>query len=668
MDREGFRSFIRTAEAALISVRGSLLLISQGGAKFDLAPLAAQLGNIAEIADPIGLSALVAQAANCKRIISEAANADKAYLALDAIALVEAALLAIVLPDEIGDVGEFVDGSFDELLHKSSTPDASPHFTIDEETLEIFRAEGEELLASISLGIDMLAASPGDQNALWDIRRCAHTFKGAAGIVGLSEASSLAHRMEDLLDRLVESSGSASDPVIDFLRGCVRSLGAVLDGHPANAAGLELAYSTAVESIGGEVPTSEPQTPTSDKTSEKAGEHRPVMRMSLDRLAEIVALTEGLLSDQTLTLETRAVAAEIHERLLKIRLISFGTLETRLARAVSVTASEERKKAVFEIETPDVEIDTLILDALVEPLLHVIKNAVVHGVEFPEVRRMLGKHEFGLVSIRVEADSQAVVVTVSDDGAGIDVDKVKQKAVERRVISDQAAAAMSERETYKLLFDKGLTTAENVTLNAGRGVGMSIVKDAIELRGGSIHVASRPQLGTTLTLMLPVQLSASKPHLPVPPAAHRGSAASSPSPLHTQTLSPSPFTPLILIVEDSASVRRHTQMIVDEAGLRSITARDGAEALELLLNGTIEPDLILSDVEMPHLDGWQLLDYLKTDPNLGSIPVVMVTSLDGDDHRALAAKLGAADYIVKPFSANDIERVLTLAGEGVPCR
>ena len=120
-------------------------------------------------------------------------------------------------------------------------------------------------------------------------------------------------------------------------------------------------------------------------------------------------------------------------------------------------------------------------------------------------------------------------------------------------------------------------------------------------------------------------------------------------------------TPLVLIVDDSASIRRHTQQIVEESGLRCITANDGADALELLLNGAIEPDLILSDVEMPQVDGWQFLEYLKTDDHLSHVPVVMVTSLDADEYRAKAAALGVADYIVKPFGHADIERILSLA-------
>ena len=110
----------------------------------------------------------------------------------------------------------------------------------------------------------------------------------------------------------------------------------------------------------------------------------------------------------------------------------------------------------------------------------------------------------------------------------------------------------------------------------------------------------------------------------------------------------------------------HARTVVEEAGLRCITAEHGADALELLLNGSVEPDLILSDVEMPHMDGWALLEYIKTDDHLGHVPVVMVTSLDGDVHRTKAANLGAADFVVKPFGHADLDRILSLVNIAAP--
>ena len=435
--------------------------------------------DIAKIAEGLGLTGVSEQATKCERSIEGGSGSD-VYRALDDLAAVEAALLSIPLHDELSSlVDDPIEGPLNDLVERRMPiVDGAPHFEIDSETLEIFRTEGDELLASISLGLDILAASPADQNALWDIRRAAHTFKGAAGIVGLSEAGALAHKMEDLLDRLVETSAPASVDVLDFLRGSVRSLNSILDDAPANAAGLELAYSSAIASLNGR--TADAPVPSSSITTERPPVHKPTVRISLDKLGDIVRLAEELLVDHpSLDRDSRRLAMDIHDRLVRIRMVRFGTLETRLERAAGVTARDEGKKVLLEIETPDVEIDTLLVDALVEPLLHLIKNAVVHGIESPDVRRMIGKHEFGLVTIGVEADDEAVVVTVSDDGAGIVVTDLKERAVERRLISPRDAGSMSDRDAYKLLFERGLTTTETVTLNAGRGVGMGIVKESI---------------------------------------------------------------------------------------------------------------------------------------------------------------------------------------------
>jgi CheY-like chemotaxis protein len=640
------------------------LLIAQGGLNAELAPLAAQFQNIADIATQLALGGLAARARDCRSAVERSCDSpDQAYRALDAIAALEAELLDIGLDEEfLSDAADLLDNSINDVAPAAWPTSEPSEFAIDEETLEVFRSEGEELLANISIGVDILEASPSDQNALWDIRRSSHTFKGAAGIVGLSDAATLAHRMEDLLDRLVESDTPASREVIEFVRGCVRSLGSVLDGSPANAAGLEIAYSSAVNSLGSSSAAASAVSEAPVKTGQRV-ESTATVRFSLAKLSEIVRMAEDLRVRPTLSDADRALAADIHQHLLRLRMVRFGNLETRLARAVSVTATEVGKKALLEIETPDVEIDTLMVDALVEPLLHLIKNAVVHGIESPEMRRMVGKHEFGLITVRVDADGEAVVLTLSDDGAGIAVQKLKEKAVGRGTISADRAQTMSDREAYKLLFDRGLTTADHIDLNAGRGIGMGIVKDGVESRGGSIHIDSVPNLGTTFTLMLPVLGENNGAENTI---LKTGSdERDSPSPVERRTTVLAPglsAPPLVLVVDDSPTIRRHNQRIVEHAGLRCITAEHGADALELLLNGSIEPDLVLSDIEMPHMDGLALLEYIKTDDHLGHVPVVMVTSLDGDHYRALAANLGASDYIVKPLRENDIARMFSHMG------
>ena len=201
---------------------------------------------------------------------------------------------------------------------------------------------------------------------------------------------------------------------------------------------------------------------------------------------------------------------QMQERLMKIRMVEFGSLTTRLQRAVRITCEEEGKRAEIVIENGQLEIDTQIIDALVEPLIHLLKNAVVHGIEDSETRRLLGKPETGKIMIRLVSEDTHLVVAVSDDGKGIAASAVSAKAVETGQISDQAAERMTLEEQLALIFVPGLTTAAKLNLSAGRGVGMSIVKESIEARKGTISLQSKPQRGTTFTIRLPLPLSVTK--------------------------------------------------------------------------------------------------------------------------------------------------------------
>ena len=399
--------------------------------------------------------------------------------------------------------------------------------------------------------------------------------------------------------------------------------------------------------------------------------------MSLERLDELLKVSQSLLVNRSALAERFAVikndaffepdaeslrqleslietqrrlSDEMQQKLLRIRMVRFGTLEMRLNRAVHVTCQEENKKAIVVIENADLEIDTQVIDALIEPLLHLLKNAVVHGIESPETRRLLGKPEKGTICIAVNADEKEVYLSVEDDGRGISGAKLVEKALANGVIDLEKASAMGENSIYDLIFQRGLTTADSLNLNAGRGIGMSIVKESVESRGGRVIVESEQQKGTKFTVRMPVAL-------PNPDVQY-------PEPVLSDPIdSPVEATPLVLIVDDSQSIRRMTAKIVEDAGCRAITAVDGADALELLLSNAWEPDLILSDVEMPNMDGWEFLEYIKTDTNFGHIPVVLVTSLDSSECRQKGLDLGAAAYLVKPFRLAELDRVLENIGK-----
>lgn len=697
------QSFVEKAGDRLAGLRGSLLLFGQGRmSPAELIEASHKLVQFQFEADSNGLKdigRLSAETAYTIELLSQASDTKRELLAnksLDLISRLEAEVLQIPLTSSEfhDDVEDLVEASFEKHIDGGDAgadewTDAD--FELDDETLEIFRAEADGILANIATHINTLRNSPDDKDALWEIRRNAHTFKGAAGIIGFTEASELAHSIEDLLDKMVEVGSTANGRVVNMLsiahqQLCEMAVGKQVNEEKAElSAGLGELIATIADPPAEEEPvvaavvvekSEDKPTPTVETKPEDPSTvtPMPVVRVSLERLDDLLRLVQETITENALIAATiaelqpqlphdsaavakvtsliemqRTRAMEIQDRLRQIRMVRFGVLEMRLNRAVHVTCQEESKKVEVVIHNPDVEVDTLVIDAMIEPLLHLLKNAVVHGIELPEIRRIVGKPEKGVIGIRVESDGKDIVLSVEDDGRGISATKLIERALSSGILDKKAVESMDEVAAQNLIFHRGLTTAETLNMNAGRGVGMSIVKESVESRGGSLKVESELQRGTKFTLKMPVDL------LPAPEK----------EPEAPVVLDVKPELPLVLVVDDSSSVRRMTAKMVEGSGCRVMTAINGAEALQLLLATDQVPDLILSDVEMPNLDGFQLLEQVKKDEHFGKIPVVMVTSLKEPEHKERAFGLGAADYLVKPFSVAEFGRIKAKIFNGV---
>lgn len=674
MTPDTVHKLLEEAEPLLASARSGLLIVAQGGGgTTEIAEAARCLRDLKQSAKQLGESVLVSRIDACEAALdglftTRTPLADTAYSVLDLIAGVEAELLDIPLRtgDLASEMEQLLDSSFGGLDNKAEPESpalmAEEQFELDEETLDIFRSEAEGLLANISAHLSELSSSPGDNAALWEIRRNAHTFKGSAGIVGLAEASRLAHRMEDLLDRMVELRSETPAAVIELLGTAARQMGAIVglesygeahaDLGPEFDAVLKAIDSGTYETIGdralaanghGKRRPSEPKAPKRPN---------PIVRVSLDRLDELIRLSGelaeyhrtilSLMSGEdgsapqdigTVTAAAAKLGFELGTRLRGVRMQRFGTIETRLNRAVHVTCQEESKRAALKLLNGDIEVDTLLIDDLVEPLIHLLKNAVVHGIEPPETRRLIGKPEKGTVQVRIEQSPDGVRLIVNDDGRGLSPDRIKAKALADGAITAEQAASMSDKSALELIFNKGLTTAESLSLNAGRGIGMSIVKQSIERLGGSIRIRSTPNRGTEFILKIPVKGEVS------------------------ETAVVSRAKPLVLLVDDSSTVRRASAKLFEKAGFRTIDASNGAEAIELLYSGKWHPDLIVSDVEMPVMDGWEFVETAKASETFAAVPVVLVTSLSGDDLRLRAFELGCADFIQKPLDTTKVSRI-----------
>ncbi len=220
---------------------------------------------------------------------------------------------------------------------------------------------------------------------------------------------------------------------------------------------------------------------------------------------------------------------------------------------------------------------------------------------------------------------------MSDDGRGIDLNALRSKAVQQGLLTHETASALTEAETSELIFQKGLSTAAELSLLAGRGVGMSIVRESIEALSGNITVRSRKTVGTTFTISLP-----------------NSKVSASAGDTNEQK------TALILTVDDSESIRTANRKLIESDGYKAAIASSGKEALAKLNEIQRLPDLILTDLEMPEMDGFEFIAALKSDPQFDQIPIVVVSTRIDPEYRTRALRLGAEGCIEKPLDRSKL--------------
>ncbi len=192
---------------------------------------------------------------------------------------------------------------------------------------------------------------------------------------------------------------------------------------------------------------------------------------------------------------------------MDVRLVPLGTVTNRLPRVVRDISREQDKTVEFNISGEDVELDRTVLDRISDPLMHLVRNAVDHGIEAPDERADTDKPEEGTVEVTATRTRDRVKITVEDDGSGLDPDRLRSEALEAGVIGEEDAAALSDEQVYELVFHPGLSTADEVTDVSGRGVGMDVVKRTVTELDGSVSIDSSPGDGTTVNMLLPVSIA-----------------------------------------------------------------------------------------------------------------------------------------------------------------
>ena len=489
-------------------------------------------------------------------------------------------------------------------------------------------------------------------------------------------------------------------------------------------------------------------------------------------------LSEQTRDADTLMLQQARVTNDLQDGLLRSRMVPFSRQASRLQRVVRQTAQNLGKKAELDVAGAEGEIDRTILNRIMGPLEHLLRNAVAHGIEPPEKRVENEKPETGKVSLVMSREGTEVVLTISDDGAGLDSDAIRRKAVANGLLDE--GAEVDEDALYQFILQPGFTTATEVTQVAGRGVGMDAVVSEIKQLGGSLEILSQRGRGSSFVIRLPFTLAISEallvqvadetfaiPHGSAEviiraatrdlescykghsegieynghlyPVRYLGAMLGIAEPVLSESVKWYPlllvrsgeqrmaiqldqllgnyqvvvksigaqlsgvrwFTggtiladgkiallldvnalvrtdvvahaPIqeqeeevkgitVMVVDDSITVRKVTSRLLERHNMQVLTAKDGVDAITVLQDA--RPDVMLLDIEMPRMDGYELARHIRHTPELSDIPIIMITSRTGEKHRQRAMELGVNRYLGKPYQETELlENIYTLLGE-----
>ncbi|NOJ92634.1 chemotaxis protein CheA [Corallococcus sp. CA049B] len=399
-----------------------------------------------------------------------------------------------------------------------------------QKVLAVFADEAEGLISSMEENLIALEVSPAE-GLLPGILRGAHTLKGAAASLGFQAVTDYTHGVEDLLQALLDGRLALDETRVSLLLGAVDhlrelcqaslagvdSLGAV---HQAHLSRLREGIVAGAPTEALPIPAALPRMPEARSTA------RSRVRMDMERLDRIVTLTaelsvargrmaqflaraedSGASWEDALTQqrEMDPLFEALQEEVMKVRMVPVGPLFRQHLRTVRDLARSQQKLAQLELEGEDATLDTAVLDAMRDPLLHLLRNALDHGIETPDERRAAGKDPRGRLRLKAYHDAGSVVVELSDDGRGIQRERVRERAKQRGLVA--APERLRDDELLRLIFEPGFSTATEVTELSGRGVGMDVVRRDIEALRGSVSIQSQEGQGTTLTLRLPLTLA-----------------------------------------------------------------------------------------------------------------------------------------------------------------
>lgn len=536
-----------------------------------------------------------------------------------------------------------------------------------------------------------------------------------------------------------------------------------------------------------------------DKTLIDSGEFDPLemdQYSSLNQLSKSLSesasdlldlkatLLEKTRDGENLLLQLSRTQTELQDGLMNSRMVPFSRLTPRLQRIVRQISAELGKNVELSVINADDEMDRTILERITSPLEHMLRNAMDHGIELPDERAAMGKSRTGHIVLEVVREGSEVLIHLTDDGAGINVDAVRKKAISQGLI-DANDTTLTDLDIMQYIFNAGLSTTSVVTQISGRGVGMDVVRSEIRQLGGSVSVDSVRGQGSKFTMRVPLTVAVSDAlvvraadrHYGIPLVQIERVTQVSPKELlayyqsnqstfvidnqeyrlrylneilsghnfselmnastslpviivknqagqnlalqvdeiigsrievvvkplgrqlsHVAGISAATIMgdgsvmlildlmalirnararvaaqieapkenrrPVVLVVDDSVTVRKVTSRFLERQGFEAVVAKDGVDAIEILQE--LNPDLMLLDIEMPRMDGFEVTTQVRHNQRLKDLPIIMITSRTGEKHRERAFEIGVSDYMGKPFQENELlERITALLPNGL---
>jgi two-component system chemotaxis sensor kinase CheA len=632
------------------------------------------------------------------------------------------------------------------------------------ELIQIFRDEATENMDGMVVCLLAVEAGQASGDTTDALFRHAHSIKGSAGMVGLQEAGAIANAIEDVLSR-ARDAGAISPLLVEPLLTATDALRRAVAGERGVAPAAVQALAAGAQGGGEPVPDGERAaangSPVGEAQREVASPTIRVATHKVDRMLDAIGETvlhhrrlehmlggaapqAGEVVEQEVGRGERLLV-ELQATVLDLRMVPLSSITSQLPRAVRDLALAEGKQVDLQISGAETQLDRVLLDGMSEAIVHLLRNAVAHGIESPQAREHAGKPRRGVVQLHAEPRGGQVAIQVRDDGGGV------------------AAAALAEGERRGSLVDAlaepGFSTAHSVSEIAGRGVGLDAVKRQVESVGGSLAIDTEPSCGTSITLLLPATLALLRVLIVVRGAQRFGLPLASvseivavdevmtlggrPSIMVAQEsialcdlapvlgiavadlpevsralvveatngrlavaceqvvgeqevvvkpLSPSlgavpgylgatilsdggivlvldpahlvrqapgvpafmqagaapaeAQMPKVLVVDDQFTVRELQRSILRASGYRVEVACDGREALGML-SAAGDFDIVVTDLQMPEMDGLELLGAIRADLDRSSLPVIVVTSRGSEEDRKRGAQAGADAYIVK---------------------